>query len=248
MAEIQGVFKRIEKKYLLDKTQYQTLNDSLQKYMQADSYGKHTICNIYYDTPDYQLIRASLDKPVYKEKLRLRSYGIPTADSTVFIELKKKFKGIVYKRRVPLTLSHATHYLSGGKLSQSCQILQEIDWFMKFYNPQPAAFIGYDRIALFGTENPDLRVTFDTAIRWRDTSLNLSAGDSGRLLLPKDVYLMEIKIPGAMPIWMSHMLDEMEIFPSSFSKYGYCYTHNLARGVSTGDTNSFILPKKYKVG
>ncbi len=176
----QTVFQRHEKKYLLDREQYTALRDRLSPRMQEDRYGSYTIGNIYYDTPDYRLIRASLEKPVYKEKLRLRSYGTPDSQSPVFLELKKKFDGVVYKRRAVLTLDQAEEFLSdrvypGGQE----QILHEIDWAVGFYRPEPKVFIGYDRIALCSEEDPELRVTFDTGLRWRDTALDLSKGDWG---------------------------------------------------------------------
>lgn len=234
MAEYQGVFERYEKKYMLNEQQYNALCPMLDGYMETDHYGLHTICNIYYDTPHYDLIRASIEKPPYKEKLRLRSYGIPKDDSTVFLELKKKYNGVVYKRRVPLTLSAAENYLAKGiRPPKDHQILHEIDWFLRQYDVSPKAFIAYDRIALFGTEDPNLRITFDNRIRWRDSVLDLSKGDWGNLLLPSGQILMEIKIPGTMPYWLAEMLTELEIFPYVFSKYGTCYKQHLIHSMNT---------------
>lgn len=171
----QTVFQRYEKKYLLDREQYTALRDQLSGRMREDRYGRYTICNIYYDTPDYQLIRASLEKPVYKEKLRLRSYRVPDSQSPVFLELKKKFDGVVYKRRAVLTQGEAQRFLWDGERPDGQeQILNEISWAMQFYRPEPKVFIGYDRAALFSEEEPDLRVTFDTRLRWRNTALDLS--------------------------------------------------------------------------
>ncbi len=224
----QGVFKRYEKKYLLTDYQYKLLRERLAQYMEEDSYGLHTINNIYYDTDDYRLIRESLAKPVYKEKLRLRSYGTPTSDGKVFLEIKKKFDGVVYKRRVSMNLDEAYKYVGRGKQpSHTSQITREIDWFLKSYELAPKVFIAYDRIALFGKEDADLRITFDTNIRWREENLDLSKGSNGRQLLQPGQILMEIKIPGVMPLWMSHMLDELNIRSTSFSKYGTCYKNHL---------------------
>ena len=148
MVKYQGVFKRYEQKYLISETQYNALMLFLQDKTVPDQYGRSTICNIYFDTPDYRLIRASIAKPVYKEKLRLRSYGVPGYDDTVFVELKKKYKGVVYKRRVPMTLQEAEGYLYAHKRPESsCQIMKEIDWFLDQYHPVPKAFIACDRIA-----------------------------------------------------------------------------------------------------
>lgn len=229
--KIQQSFQRVEKKYLLNPFQYNALLDGMQPYMQADEYGRYTICNIYYDTDDFALIRASLKRPVYKEKLRLRSYGTPTGEQKVFVELKKKFDHVVYKRRTVLPCAEAVGYLEGGAHPQpGDQICREIDWFLQSYRPKPRVFIAYDRVALAGVDNKDLRVTFDTNLRWRDDDLDLRAGSRGEPLLPPDRILMEIKIPGTAPLWLSRLLSELNVFPVSFSKYGTCYReHLLAR-------------------
>lgn len=229
MAQNQNIFERYEKKYLMDEQQYQALTKFLQGRMTTNEFGRHTICNIYFDTPDYQLIRASIEKPVYKEKLRLRSYGVPRNEDTVFMELKKKYKGIVYKRRVPMTLWEAGQYLLRGKQPHaSCQILKEIDWFRHFYQCIfPKVYIAYDRIAMLSSEDQDLRITFDTNIRWRESVLDLSKGVWGNTLLGEGQHLMEIKIPGSIPLWLSRGLTQLRIFPASYSKYGNCYKNYL---------------------
>ncbi|SFG97610.1 VTC domain-containing protein [Desulfotomaculum arcticum] len=229
MAQYQKVFKRYEKKYLMDEQQYQALKKFLQGRMTVNQFGSNTICNIYFDTPDYRLIRASIEKPVYKEKLRLRSYGVPKKEDTVFVELKKKYKGIVYKRRVPMTLQETEQYLLRGKQpNKSGQILKEIGWFLDFYQPIiPKVYIAYDRIAMCSSENTELRITFDTNIRWRESILDLARGVWGNTLLEEGQHLMEIKILGSMPIWLSKGLTEIGIFPASYSKYGNCYKNYL---------------------
>lgn len=238
MAQYQDIFKRYEKKYLLTEPQYQALLVILQEQMTPDSHDQYTICNLYYDTPSFQLIRASIEKPVYKEKLRLRSYGVPNAEDTVFLELKKKYDGIVYKRRAKMSLSEADHYLTERKKPEkNGQILREIDWFLDFYQPEPKTYISYDRMAFFGRENSNLRITFDTNIRWRENSLFLGDGVWGDSLLEKGVYLMEIKMPNAMPVWLSHSLDRLEIFPTSFSKYGNCYKHRFGYSPMIGGSH-----------
>lgn len=220
----QEVFKRYEKKYMLTREQYNRLISSMITKMSADSYGKHTICNIYFDTPDYQLIRTSLEKPVYKEKIRLRSYGVPTENDTVFLELKKKYDGVVYKRRVPMTLKEARAYLYYGiKPEKDSQILREIDYAFRFYHAKPMVYLAYERIAFYGKENPDLRVTFDMNIRARRSETDLARGSQGTPLLEPGYLLMEVKIPGAMPVWMSELFAELNIYPVSFSKYGTYY-------------------------
>ncbi|MGN0563317.1 MAG: polyphosphate polymerase domain-containing protein [Candidatus Heritagella sp.] len=233
--KIQQSFARIEKKYLLTPVQFQALHKGMEPHMKADEYGKYTICNLYYDTDDFAFIRASLEKPVYKEKLRLRSYGVPTGEQPVFVEIKKKFDHVVYKRRITLPCSQALRYLSGGPHPLiHDQIGREIDWFLQTWRPKPRVFIAYDREALAGIVQPDLRITFDTRLRWRNTDLDLRMGDQGSPLLPPDRILMEIKFSGAAPLWLSHLLSENGVFPTSFSKYGTCYRENLMRRAGTG--------------
>jgi len=220
----QEVFKRYEKKYMVTIAQYNELISQMITKLNADQYGKHTISNIYFDTPDYSLIRASLEKPVYKEKIRLRSYGTPSEDDTVFIELKKKYDGVVYKRRIPMTLREARKYLYYGIQPETgSQILREIEYTMNRYEPKPMVYLAYERIAFYGKEDPELRVTFDMNIRAREFNLDLKKGSYGIPLLEKGHMLMEIKIPGAMPTWMSHILSELAIYPVSYSKYGAYY-------------------------
>ena len=225
MTQFQGTFKRYEKKYLLSEKKYKLLRLNLQDKLNIDNFGKTTICNIYFDTPDHRLIRTSLEKPIYKEKLRLRSYGTPSENDVVFIELKKKYKGIVYKRREKMELSMAEHYLYDSEpVSLPSQITREVDWFLNFYkNITPAMYISYKRIAMFGVEDSELRVTFDSNILWREKELWLECGEWGNQLLEEGCRLMEIKIPGTMPLWLCHILDELEIYPISFSKYGSGY-------------------------
>ena len=224
MKQFKNVFKRVEKKYLLSEETYHQLLNSLESYMNVDEYGLHTICNIYYDTNQYDLIRHSIEKPPYKEKLRIRSYGIPTEESTVFVEIKKKFKGVVYKRRISMPLKKATLFLNHGIApKENSQIVNEIKYFIQLYHPVPKQYIAYDRIALYGKEDPELRITFDSNIRGRKEDLDLECGDDGEPLLSPGERLMEIKIAGAMPIWLAHLLSELEIYPTSFSKYGNIY-------------------------
>jgi len=221
-----NVFKRKEIKYILEKKQYEDLMGELLTHMKVDSYGLSKILNIYLDTDDYRLIRTSLEKPKYKEKLRLRSYGIPGDDSIVFLELKKKYAGVVYKRRISMKAKEAMDYIYGSSVPEaieSTQIGKEIDHVMKLYRPKPRYFIGYDRIAMYGRSDPELRITFDFRLRYRKRRLDLREGDLGELLSGDDSVLMEIKAEGAYPIWLTRMLSKYRIYPSSFSKYGAIY-------------------------
>ena len=164
---IQSCFERYEKKYCLNIRQQRFLMKQMMPYMKKDEYGEYTICNIYYDTDDWRLIRSSIDKPVYKEKLRVRSYGVPEEDGRVFVELKKKYDGVVYKRRITMPANEVDDLLSGGHGDEYGQIGREIQYFQSFYRTVPKVFIGYDRLAFAGVDDPGLRITFDTNLRWR---------------------------------------------------------------------------------
>ena len=220
-----NIFERYEIKYLVTNRQRRTIMSIMQQYMKPDEYGKSTICNIYYDTPDYYLIRHSLEKPVYKEKLRVRSYGRASSRDNVFVELKKKYNEVVYKRRISLPERDAMFYLgsdaSGGL---DGQIGSEIDYFRVFYRDlAPKVYISYDREAFYDKEDDSFRVTFDENIMWRDCDLSLTKPAFGRRILPPDTSLMEVKTSGGIPLWMTAVLSENGIFKTSFSKYGRAY-------------------------
>lgn len=218
------IFKRVEKKYRLTPAQKNALFSEVSAHLTPDAHGRSTICSLYLDTPEHLIIRNSIDAKAYKEKLRLRSYGTPAPEDTVFLELKKKYKGVVYKRRVSLTLRDAMAYISGGAKPLASQIMSEIDYAMHFYRqPQPAMLIAYEREAYFDQELPSLRLTFDTNVRYRENDLQLEHGHEGTPLLPDDAILMEIKTDGAMPLWLARALSRCGILPTSFSKYGTAY-------------------------
>ena len=225
MINSKAVFERKEIKYVITKQQYLALRREFEGHMQADEYGVTTICNIYFDTPDSRLIRESIEKPLYKEKLRLRTYGVPNDDSPAFVELKKKYMGIVYKRREIIPYGEAMRFLTGReKPADYTQIMAEIDWVLDFYKGlAPSMVLCYDRQAFFGCEDPELRMTFDTRIRFRTDDLDLKSGAYGQTLMGEDLYILEIKINNAMPLWLSDMLDRLSIFPGSYSKYGSAY-------------------------
>lgn len=229
------IFQRVEKKYRLTKAQRDWLLEQLGDRLIPDIYGRSTVCSLYLDTPGRQIIRESIDakgfdKPAYREKLRIRSYGTPTAESPVFFEIKKKYKGVVYKRRVVMTLGQAQEYLQTKTPPLQSQIMSEIHWSMGFYGfPQPAMLIACERDAYSVKDHPNLRLTFDTNVRGRDFDLSLAKGSEGTLILPEDEVLMEVKTDGAMPLWLSHLLDEGKLYPASFSKYGTAHLRSLKK-------------------
>ncbi len=231
MSEIISCFKRYEKKYLLDRGQYEAMIRGIRGRFVPDEHSNYTVCNVYYDTPDWELIRTSIEKPLYKEKLRVRSYGPVGNDGKVFVELKKKFDGVVYKRREVMRAVEADRFLRGMRPAEMTQIRREIEYFMQSYRPEPKVFIGYDRESYAGAENPDLRITFDTNLRYREEDVDLRKGDEGRLIIPEDKVLMEIKIPGSAPVFLARLLSENGIFSSSFSKYGTYYKNVVLGGM-----------------
>ena len=217
-----NTFERFEEKYLLTAAQYQAVMAGLRGRMQPDMFGRSTVTSIYYDTKDYRLIRSSLNKPDYKEKLRVRAYGTPTGESKVFVELKKKVDGIVYKRRAELPLEQANLLLTDQEMAQDSQITREIRYFIRYYQPEPRVLLSYKRVAYVGAES-GLRITFDDDIRFRTKALKLTSGIWGQELLQPGMTLMEIKAPGAMPVWLCDLLNQNRVYPTSFSKYGVCY-------------------------
>ena len=226
------IFKRYELKYMLTKEQYEALKVCMATHMEPDRFFKTTNCNIYFDTPDKLLIRRSLDKPVYKEKLRMRSYGVATSDSEVFIELKKKYDGIVYKRRMRFEEAEATDYLCKQQpLEKPTQISKEIDYFMDLYQSiEPAVFLSYERESYAGIEDNAFRMTFDQNIIFRDYDLSLTKGIYGQQILEPGKVLLEVKTAMGIPMWLTHFFSEHKIYKTSFSKYGTAY-------------RDYILPK-----
>ena len=218
------VFRRKEIKYILTKDEFNKLLNKINKQNEKDKYYKSTICNIYYDTSHYDLIRHSLDKPIYKEKVRARSYGIPKLTDTVFLEIKKKYNGIVGKRRIEVTLKDFYNYLKTGELKNvNQQIKQEIDYCFKLYDLKPKLFLAYDRLSYYDKDDINFRITFDTNIRSREDNLRLEKGDKGKLHFDDDIIIMETKALNAYPLWFVKAISELKLYPESFSKYGSIY-------------------------
>ncbi len=227
----QMTFKRYEIKYLLTEEEAGFILAGMDPYMQVDKYGETTIRNLYLDNETYRLIRRSMEKPLYKEKLRIRAYTRADGDTPVFVELKKKFKGVVYKRR--LTLSYAETkdaFENNTPLPVFSQIGREIDYFRSFYGHlRPTVFLAYERTAYFSRDGSDFRVTFDRNIRFRDYDLTLGGTTEGTPILEDGCCLMELKCAGGIPLWMVKMLSEQQIRKTSFSKYGRAYEQLFAK-------------------
>ncbi|MGM0329545.1 polyphosphate polymerase domain-containing protein [Enterococcus sp. AZ084] len=228
--KLKNVFQRKETKYLIPTTQFHSFLKDLKKQMQIDEYGLHTILSLYFDTPDDRFITNSMTKPKYKEKFRVRSYGLPQETSMVFLEIKKKVNGIVYKRRMPLTYAEYLQWLDQKHFPKNKdeQIPQEVNWLFK-RNPDlsPKTMIIYERMSLFGTSDPDFRVTFDQNIRFRSTNLDLSITGDETLVAPEIGVLMEVKALGAYPLWFVELLNNYQLRKGSFSKYAETYQRHL---------------------
>lgn len=220
----QMVFQRHELKYIMTRRQQQAILAAMEDHMVADEYAHSSIRNLYLDTPDFRLIRRSLEKPVYKEKLRVRSYGPAGAQDPVFVELKKKYRSIVYKRRLSMPQDQALRCLDGQGAWPHTQIGREVAYAAAFYRSlRPTVFLSYERDAYHGIEDPSFRVTFDTEIRYRREEMTLSAAPWGTPLLGPEQVLMELKVSGGLPLWMARALSRQSLYQTSFSKYGSAY-------------------------
>jgi hypothetical protein len=222
-------FKRYEKKYLLSNRQYDALTDAFSGRLAPDINGEYMISNIYYDTDDFKLVRMSNEKPVYKEKLRLRSYG-DAADGNAFIELKKKYEDVVYKRREEMRYEDAVRFLESGvsERGEDSQVLREIAYFLSYHRVSPKVLLSYNRKAFSAPGDDGLRVTFDFDVRFRTDNLRFDGSTCGTPILQSGTVLMEIKSPLAVPLWLCGILSKNGIYPASFSKYGICYRDYIA--------------------
>ena len=221
----QTVFKRYEMKYMMTTQQKRKVLEAMFPYMKLDNYGHTTIRNVYFDTDNYRLVRRSIEKPVYKEKLRIRSYDQAKPQDKVFIELKKKYDDVVYKRREALTQLETLEWLvRRTPFPKATQMGNEIDYFFKFYQTlKPKVFLSYEREAFYSLDGSDFRVTFDENILARQEELSLSRDVWGDRLIGENQVLMEIKTSGGIPLWMTKVLTQERIYKTSFSKYGTAY-------------------------
>ena len=219
-----STMKRREMKYIVDSGQVAALKKIVSEHMPEDKYGLTTVASLYYDTPDKRLIRTSVEKPAFKEKIRLRAYGEVTEDSTLYLEIKRKADGVVYKRRVPVSRAEADAFFNYERLvGGDEQISKEITYFRDYYKTlRPSCVILYDRLAFYA-ERTNLRVTFDMAPRYRTDNLRLCDDMTGTLLLPEGFAVLEIKAQKVIPLWLSGALTRLNIKKESYSKYGEAY-------------------------
>ena len=234
-------FERYEKKFLVSAEQEKRLTAFLTENMdmEFDAYcrdGKvYAIHNVYFDDENNSVINASLARPKFKEKLRLRSYECPkTGEEQVFLELKRKVRGIVTKRRATLSYNAAMDFVVRGIRPKTDsysknRMYDEIAYFLERKKVAPKVVISYEREALFSKTDPSLRVTFDRNIITRREQVDLMAGAWGEPLLPDGERLMEVKFLHAPPKVLCDFLTDEKIFMQSFSKYGNEYSRYRGR-------------------
>lgn len=218
-----NTMQRVEMKYILTKSQLAELKTALKEHMVVDQYGKTSIATIYYDTPDFRLIRNSIERPSFKEKIRLRSYGLSNENDKVFLEIKRKVNGLVYKRRMSMTEEEAEEFFAAQNNFAEGQIAKEISYFRNYYQDlRPAIMVIYDRTA-YQEINGTLRLTIDENPRYRQEELNLHTSMDGQSLLDEGSAVLEIKVQEVMPLWLVSILSKEKIYKTSFSKVGEAY-------------------------
>ena len=260
-----NTLKRREMKFLLNEDQYRLMKEEIPRYMTEDMYGLHTIMNIYLDNINDDLIRNSIEKSAYREKLRLRAYGKTAEDdAAAFLEIKKKFGGVTYKRRLEGSYKELFGYVSDGTapdISDTAdfehkQVFREIDYLVKWRSLIPKVVICYDREAFFGNEDNEFRLTFDGNIRFRRSDVDLRSGDSGEKIRSAPYRIMEVKSAGSVPMWLVKILSENRIYQNSFSKYAAIYLQgqrekaealNIQKAVCDQKKELFLSEKKLDI-
>ena len=217
------VIQRIEKKYLLDAKQCTSLLNRIRSYISEDIYPASSIYNLYLDTERFDLIHRSMEKPPFKEKLRIRSYDpILSDEASVFLEIKRKYAATVCKRRMQLRYKDCMAFLNKPNLKTG-QIEKELSYTLRQYQVQPRIFLAYDRISYVGIQEPQLRITIDAHIRSRFEQLCLADNAYNESLFPTDMLLLEIKAVRCYPLWLSRALSDEKLYPTSFSKVGQVF-------------------------
>jgi SPX domain-containing protein involved in vacuolar polyphosphate accumulation len=226
MTEPIDTFERVEDKYSLTYAQAEQVKKAIAAHVKEDVYYKYTVHSIYYDSIDSQLVIHSLNSTEYRMKLRSRCYTQPEDDTPAFLETKKKLGDIVYKRRFQLSTKELEDYTEYGIPHHvHNNTADEVDYVMKYYNLEPKVLILYERECWAGIQEADVRITFDTNIRYRIDDINLrERGDEKPLT--KDTVIMEVKAMDRYPMWLVKVLSEMKLYKRSFSKYGNIYRLN----------------------
>lgn len=213
-------FERVEQKYILTKKEYINIQKLIKEYFHKDIYYESKISNIYFDNNNCDLLIDSLEKPIFKKKIRLRSYG---EDNILYLEIKEKYKGTVYKRRTKLTKDEYNNYLINKKIDNNKQIMREIDYYINYYKVHPYIYVAYDRLSYYAKNNEDFRITFDSNLRYRFNNLDISNNQLTTKYFDNDKYIMEVKSLNSLPLWFTKYLSINKIYPQSFSKVGSIY-------------------------
>ena len=270
--ELTGIFERREKKFLVEQQRLESFLNKIHTHLTPDERGVTKVSSLYYDTPENTLISRSLEKPVYKEKLRIRAYGEVSSDSIVFVELKKKFKGIVYKRRFGCALNDSYAFMQNGKgmsdtflCSQEMQGQTMSDTTLakrnylevkacknRYRKLEPKMLIVTNRLALYTNDGSGVRLTIDFQPCFDSQNLKLDSQAPHQSLIDEDVCILEIKSANALPMWMIEAMSEARIRPQSFSKYGHAFKIskevNMAKGSEMAKSNvSGVYPKHARV-
>lgn len=220
---MQYTFKRYEIKYMVTKKQAEYMEAALANHMRPDRFDTYWVQNIYFDTDNWDVVRTSIERPLYKEKLRLRCYNVSAPQDDIFLELKKKYAGIVYKRRVSLPLSACSASLEATLADKDTQISRELDFYLQSNSVTQKMLVTYRRKAFIGIDEPRLRITFDSDVKYRQSDLNFFTPEKGTVVLSEDYVLIEVKTPTSIPLWLAQLFSENGIFKTSYSKYGTCY-------------------------
>jgi len=220
---MESIFKRQEVKFVINQEQYAQIYERIADKIPPDEFGEYLVQSLYFDTENWDVIRASIEKPMYKEKMRLRCYGVPGGDSTIYLELKKKYRGVVHKRRIAFPMDRLTGNRARDiAAAEDSQIGRELNFYFQSHPVQEKVHISYNRVA-FADDRSGLRITFDTNVRFRTNQLDYDNPAGGLEVLSPRFVIMEIKTLGGMPLWLAQTLSELQIYPTSFSKYGTGY-------------------------
>ncbi len=219
----ENIFNRIEQKYLLSTKQYSDFMKMIKQFIKEDEYFSSVICNIYFDNDNLDMIIHSIEKPIFKQKVRLRSYNTPKSSDDVYLEVKTKYQKNVSKRRIKVNLEEFEHYMETKEYDYNSQIMKEIDYLFCHYNLKPVYYLAYDRLSYKGIEDETLRITIDDNLRSRKDNLYLEKSDGCHPYFKDKTYIMEIKYSNALPLWLVSCLSKLSIYPISFSKVGNIY-------------------------
>lgn len=219
---METIIDRYEQKYLLTKDNFNYLINLIDDYLVKDKYFKETIYNVYFDNDYFEIINRSIDKPIYKEKIRMRSYYKTDNDTNIFLEIKKKYDDTSNKRRVIISYKDYLDYINKN-IIPNCdkQIMSEIDYCFKKYKLKPKIKLVYDRFAYNLKDDDSFRITFDTNVRYNLNEMDYNIEDD--VMFMNDKYIMEIKTFNGIPLWLNKILNKLNIYPTSYSKVGKVY-------------------------